>query len=183
MCHNLGADVSADPFTPSASIQGAKYQWGATTGMANRYISQMDDQNPAYAYIAGWNQVNLPDNTWQDAVKTANDPCPAGYRVPTSAQWQGVINNNAITRLGTWTGGYTSAIKFGPSLLLPATGFRSASAGAGLQSVGSDAYYWSSTKYTGPEPQDAIALFLSISSSMVYHIGRINGTPVRCISE
>ncbi|SIR03763.1 hypothetical protein SAMN05880574_1631, partial [Chryseobacterium sp. RU37D] len=30
MCHNLGADVSADPFTPSASIQGAKYQWGAT---------------------------------------------------------------------------------------------------------------------------------------------------------
>ncbi len=44
MCHNLGADLSADPFTPAAAAHGAKYQWGVKTGETGRYISQDDDQ-------------------------------------------------------------------------------------------------------------------------------------------
>ena len=181
MCQNLGADPSADPFTPSALIHGAKYQWGATTGMTGRYYSQADDQSNS-GTISGWNTTPLPDNTWQGAVKTASDPCPAGYRVPTLAQWQGVISNNTATRTGSWTNSvtnYTTAIKFGTALLLPAAGFRSSTSGA-LGSRGYGGNYWSSTQNTSP---DAYYLYFLSSTAGMDSNSRSYGFSVRCLSE
>lgn len=51
-----------------------------------------------------------------DGTKTANDPCPASFRVPTAIQWQGVIDNNVKNFIGSWTSGstnYNSGIRFG----------------------------------------------------------------------
>ncbi|SIQ26452.1 major paralogous domain-containing protein, partial [Chryseobacterium sp. RU37D] len=185
MCHNLGADVSADPFTPSASIQGAKYQWGATTGQTGRYYSQANDQANAGS-ITGWNAgsiFGLPDNTWQDGVKTVNDPCPAGYRVPTSAQWQSVMNNNAATRVGTWINSatnYSTAIKFGASLLLPAAGNRELDFGT-LVDHGNFGYYWSSTQQSSISNANGLTFNNNIAG--VYLSSRNYGFSVRCISE
>ncbi|MCQ4142368.1 FISUMP domain-containing protein [Chryseobacterium sp. EO14] len=181
MCQNLGADTSVDPFTPSALIQGAKYQWGATTGMAGRYYSQTQDQGNS-GVISGWNTTVLPNNTWQDAVKTASDPCPSGYRVPTQAQWQGVINNNTITRTGSWANSptnYTTAIKFGTALLLPAAGNRSNTDGT-LSSRGNGGYYWSSSPSTSP---NAGYLYFNSSSASITNFNSTSGFSVRCISE
>ncbi|MDV3601337.1 hypothetical protein CMU64_17665, partial [Elizabethkingia anophelis] len=134
MCWNLGANQSLDPFVPAAGIHGAKYQWGYKPSNANvsnsRYYTQSDDQSNS-GNISGWNQSGLPNGSWSDTSKTVNDPCPAGYRVPTAAQWQAVINNNQIGRVGTWTNSttnYTSGLNIGgngnSTLFLPAAGSR-----------------------------------------------------------
>ncbi|MDE5448350.1 hypothetical protein BAX94_04195 [Elizabethkingia meningoseptica] len=185
MCHNLGADYSADPFTPSAAIHGAKYQWGAQTGEEGRYVSQADDQsNPGD--IADWNSTPKPDGSWSDTSKTSNDPCPTGYRLPTTIQWQAVIAYNNVERVGSWAdnGNYTTALYFrNPSnirtLMLPAAGFRYPTIGP-LFERGTYGQYWSSSGTT------SVGVFLSFGSSRINVASsdlRTNGFSVRCVAE
>ncbi|MET7038277.1 hypothetical protein ABTU94_16585 [Elizabethkingia miricola] len=188
MCHNLGADQSADPFTPAAAIHGAKYQWGANTGEAGRYYSQANDQSNSGA-ISGWIGGSVKaDGSWLDGSKTINDPCPDGYRVPTAAQWQAIINNNDIERVGNWTNNaanYTSALYFKDknnshvrTLMLPAQGFRMYDTGF---LVGRDwqGNYWSSSVWSSYESQ---AIGFYNNSLFVSYSHRSGGFAVRCIA-
>ncbi|MEN5133408.1 FISUMP domain-containing protein [Elizabethkingia anophelis] len=184
MCHNLGATTTADPFTPAAAIHGAKYQWGAQTGEAGRYVSQSDDQTNAGA-ITGWKTTGKPDRSWIDASKTANDPCPAGYRVPTEAQWRAVISNNNVERVGSWNndGNYTTALYFrNPSnvrtLMLPTAGSRHLVGGT-LDVRGYSGNYWSSNDATS----GAYILYFSSSSVTMFPSDRTYGYSVRCVAE
>jgi hypothetical protein len=155
LCHNLEADSTADPFIPSAAIHGAKYAWGAFKGEPNRYASKADDQNSAYntSLPGGFNtgSTGKVDGSWSDLQKTSNDPCPGGYRVPTSAEWQGVLNNNTLTYIGTPsttntnTTNFGYGLKIGSLLFLPSEGYRANTAG-GLDSRGLYGYYQSSTQ-------------------------------------
>jgi len=72
MRHNLGADTSLDPDVPVQGIHGNYYQWGRPNVVA--------DASTPPGSIAGWSPA-APDNYWQDATKTTNDPCPSGFRV------------------------------------------------------------------------------------------------------
>lgn len=67
ICHNLGADESLDPHVPVQGIHGNYYQWGRSDIVANAYTPVGD--------ITGWNTTNAPAGAWQDATKTATDPC------------------------------------------------------------------------------------------------------------
>ncbi|WP_288790356.1 FISUMP domain-containing protein [uncultured Elizabethkingia sp.] len=187
MCHNLGADLSADPFTPSAAIHGAKYQWGAKTGEVGRYISQSDDQGNS-GTITGWNSTGKPYDSWSDTTKTENDPCDKGYRVPTRAQWEAVIDNNNIEREGSWIndGNYTTALYFRNAsnkrtLMLPAAGYRFNTIGD-LRNRGNLGYYWSSSLFFQGSSNIATMDFYSdrISIGNSYST---NGYSVRCIEE
>ncbi|MDV3917012.1 hypothetical protein CMT22_15955 [Elizabethkingia anophelis] len=174
ICHNLGADTSADPFTASSSIFGAKYQWGRSTPA----ISQATDISNT-SYITGWNSAPAPNTSWSNAVKTVNDPCPNGYRLPTTTEWRGVLANNNITRTGDWSGsGYGNAIKVGDNLLLPATGYRTP--GDGSLSPRYDGYYWSSTfagsVYGG-------VLYFNQSIQAVNDTDMPRGINIRCIAQ
>jgi uncharacterized protein (TIGR02145 family) len=183
MCHNLGAaNTSADPFTPGWQINGGYWQWGrsvqAAAGPSGSGSSQANEGS-----ISGWNTTGAADGSWIDNTKTSNDPCPSGFRVPTKAQWDGVIANNTLTNVGTnWTESttnYSTGKMFGNNLFLPAAGLR-INGVSSLFSRGSDGYYWSST-----EGGTNVAWHPSfnINGAGTSNNGRATGMSVRCIAE
>ncbi|MCT3918037.1 hypothetical protein HZQ04_18425 [Elizabethkingia anophelis] len=187
MCQNLGATEGIDPFSPEAGNHGDKYQWGANTNEAGRYISQANDQSNS-GTVSGWISTPKPNGSWSDTIKTANDPCPSGYRVPTIAQWQAVINNNNIERVGSWTNvgdTYSSVLYLKNvsnviTLMLPASGQRLSLNGLNMFR-GVKARYWSSSEY-----QSDKAFNMSVER-LVYPGSDISdrgfALPIRCIAE
>ncbi|WP_161094552.1 fimbrillin family protein, partial [Elizabethkingia anophelis] len=145
-CHNLGADTSLDPFTPAAGLHGDKYQWGIEKGEAGRYVTMADDQfNPKA--IPGWKQGPKPNGSWSGSQDVCTKELGTGWRLPTKAEWEGVINEtlNPQENKGDFTASttnYTSGKMYGPFLFLPATGLRGIRSGA-LSTRGSNGLYWS----------------------------------------
>ncbi|PWK02292.1 hypothetical protein BC749_101356 [Flavobacterium araucananum] len=95
MCHNLGADVTKDPFTPSAAIGGDYYQWGQLTPRLK--------QGASTDAVSGWTSTvpaDRPVSNWGPAPKKANDPCPSGFRIPSQEEFNGLNANNVITGIG-----------------------------------------------------------------------------------
>lgn len=180
-CHNMGAtDTTLDPNIPIQAIHGNYYQWGRSTLSA--------DTNTPSGIIAGWNSTPSSNGSWQDGVKTGNDPCPSGFRIPTSTQWSGVINPalNTVSRTGVWTNdssNFSTAIHFGPSLsvktlTLPSAGYRQQD--STLRERGATGLYWSSTE----SGVSANGLYFSDSyAGLLSHLDRILASSLRCIAE
>jgi len=178
MCHNLGADQSLDPFTPSRGINGSYYQWGKSTPVAT-----VDSPSGT---IAGWSNTGYNSAGWSDGAKLADDPCPSGWRVPTKSEWEGVKANNTITYIGNFASGntYTSGIKIGTGLFLPAAGMRSATTGDNgtLRSHNDIGYYYSSSKNAGSNTGFMTFIFSSSMTNVsVFASGHAES--IRCISE
>jgi uncharacterized protein (TIGR02145 family) len=185
MCHNLGADETADPFTPDKRINGAYYQWGKKAAVANAPHAKYPNTNyAADAIIGTWSISYAADGSWLDASKnTTNDPCPTGWRVPTKTQWDGVVNNNTITVIGSsWSSSstnYDTGKKFGNGLFMPAAGFRHYDNGT-YDSLGTAGDYWSST----PSSTDyAYNMHIGRNSQGPTEPHRTGGRSVRCVSE
>ncbi len=182
MCHNLGAaNTSADPFTPGWEINGGYWQWGrsaeAAPGPTGSGAGQAND-----SAVSSWNTTYADDGSWADDSKTANDPCPAGYKIPTKALWDGVVANNAKTNVGTFSievTNYGAGVKFGDQLLLPVAGFRYPDTGT-LGSRGLFGGYCISTNGNG-----SAAWILLIGSGYAATNGssRSSGFSVRCIAQ
>jgi uncharacterized protein (TIGR02145 family) len=118
-----------------------------------------------------------------DDTKTVNDPCPTGFRVPTRTQWEGLRYTNTANYIGTnWSGNatnYTTGLRFGNLLFLPAAGYRVNSNGE-LLNRGSFGFYWSSTEISS---SSAWVLTFFSSSAYTGNSDRTFGFSVRCIAE
>jgi len=187
LCHNLGANQSADPFTPSWQLNGDYYQWGCAAAAAAGPTGSGSTQANSGA-ISGWNTAAAVNGAWTDATKTANDPCPSGFRVPTKAQLDAVLNNSlnpARSYLGTWSNSitnYSYGLRIGSvtnGVFLPSAGNRDYSNGI-LSSRGTDGNFWSSTE----NGSNAWSLnFNYYGNANIYSSTRTFGLSVRCIAE
>ncbi len=182
---NLGADQVA---TASDDYQayGSLYQWGrlnddhqcithtsstaATADSDTTHTLSHTDTPVDNQFIVGASDWRSPrnDNLWQ-GVNGTNNPCPSGYRVPTETEW----NNERLS----WTSN-DAAGAYGSPLKLTLAGDRLWSNGH-IQSLGSYAYYWSSTT-TGDQSR---RLGFSSSSAGMYTQDRAFGFTVRCIKD
>ncbi len=166
--------AASGTFATNPESTGLLYQW-------NSKVSR-----PATGTVTSWNSSWNGGFTTASAADTwnsANDPSPAGYRVPTYAEIQTLLNTAKVT--STWTtqnsvyGRKFTDIATGNSIFLPASGRRGSYDGT-LDLVGSNGYYWSSTAYGA---YDAYYLDFLSSGAGWYTSNRASGFTVRPVAE
>jgi uncharacterized protein (TIGR02145 family) len=178
MDRNLGATQVATSSTDAAAY-GDLYQWGRSSdghqcrnSPTTATLSSVDQ--PANGnFILGSNSPfdwRSPQNTnlWQ-GVNGVNNPCPSGYRLPTSAELD-------AERL-SWSSN-NSAGAFASPLKLPVAGFRFNSNGS-LDFVGTYGFYWSGTVSSSNSRN---LFFLSSDAFMITNF-RALGYAVRCLKD
>jgi len=179
-------------FAAKPEDYGALFQWGRRAdGHESRTsgttATLSDTDTPAHGdFIISpdepWDWRNPQnDNLW-GATKTANDPSPAGWRVPTKEELESLANTTYVTH--EWTtengvNGYRCTDKAtGASLFLPAVGYRNYGDGA-LSNVGANGLYWSST----PNGTYAYNLGFNDGYFIVGNYNRAIGFSIRCVAD
>lgn len=192
MDRNLGASRAA---TSSIDYEayGCLYQWGrGNDGHASITWTSGTVGTPVNGSTATLATTNIPgnalfitnstspydwrndnnNNRWQ-GINGINNPCPTGYRIPTSAEFANEFTAYVITNSAT-------AYANGPS-----GGFKFTLAGhrryqdATLSSQGFLGYYWSSTInviYT-------YYYYIDINNATKYQHARAFGFSVRCLKD
>lgn len=188
---------------------GKLYQWGRKYGQgySTSYdasvpeieegpISAINGQKDIYSntfFTASespydWTSPQKDDlwnsGTDSNPVKTENDPCPEGWRVPTYAEFDELNNNYSSWttddngRSGRWFSGPNSYTASVPQVFFPAAGYRPFYDGFAYDR-GSCGGYWSSGLYGG----NAYSLGFYSTSVSMYIRNRALGYSVRCIQE
>ncbi len=178
MDRNLGASQVATSSTDAAAY-GDLYQWGrAADGHESRTsgttATLSNSDTPGHGDFI--TNISSPfdwrspqnDNLWQ-GVSGTNNPCPAGYRLPTEAEWD--------AERTSWSSN-DAAGAFASPLKLPVAGYRDNGSGS-LSDVGGRGFYWSSTVVG----TNASALFFRSSSVIIYSDFRAYGLSVRCLKD
>lgn len=142
---NLGASQVATSFN-DANAYGYLYQWGRnndghqirTSATSSGPVASGNEGSKFIVNSAGDDWLSVHDDTrWNGSYKGLHDPCPAGFRVPTRAEWD--------TEMKTWSPA-SSAGAFASPLKLTGAGGRT---GTGPFGVGIAAHYSSSTAASG----------------------------------
>jgi uncharacterized protein (TIGR02145 family) len=178
MDRNLGAHRAALSPTDSLAF-GDLYQWGRgadghqcrnslpINGLSNTNTPPHGGFIPSNNAPFDWRspQSNL---LWQ-GVSGINNPCPAGFRLPTQAEWE--------AERQSWSSNQASGA-FQSPLKLPLAGVRSAGSGT-LAGVGTGADYWSSTV----SGTNAVTLYFRNDAAYTHGWYRASGFAVRCIKN
>lgn len=190
MRHNLAAIYTLDPDQiPSVpELTGGYYQWGKSAKVAS-YLS------PSGA-LSGWNtSTNIGSAAWNSGTetsprKTANDPCPTGFRVPSPNEFTELLSSVLASRIeGDAQQPYSAAMVFtsrrnkNVKLTLPYSGSRSDSNGA-LNGVNDYADYWTSAIHYQISTSGQV-LFIDKSNFTLVGIGvsKASGQSIRCIAQ
>lgn len=176
-----------DPFLGSSSISSSAKAaastgtWSITSGGSPANA----EANPMTFY----NIMSLPNESWA-SLKTTNDPCPHGWRVPdggSNGVWARALgSSSSFDNSSLWDStnrGMNFSGKFGSDqrIWYPAPGYRDAY-GGGLDRVGFGGFYWSAS----PNSDSAYYLYfnddgyVNPSNSGLY---RAYGFSVRCLQE
>ncbi len=161
MCHNVGADQNADPFTPAISLYGNYYSYGNNTP-TGKFPS------------VGSSAVG---SAWSEG---GQGPCPSGYHIPTRVELQGLINNNNTkTKV---TSGENVGIMFGNSLMLPLAGIADVSRNVKLSNQ--TVQIWSSSPASVSSSSTYLTFSFTTNNWLVYEFQSYNhDIPIRCIAN
>jgi hypothetical protein len=190
---NLGSPQVAASSIDEASY-GHFFQWGrwddghqlpnSPTIVANSSLqnpSQIVSGNPGFIKsqtlsLAWWGVGSLSTDTWSGNTPTSTNgknPCAAlgaGWRMPTAAEWQNIINQEGISNT------YNA---FQSNLKLPAGGVRLSNTGI-VHVNGDIGYFWTSTA----DGSNAKAVFIDNAYGLfISPIERGNGYPCRCVKD
>ena len=187
MDRNLGAYNKARSSTDCWSY-GNYYQWGRASD-GHEYASSGQTSTIATTPLpnAGntWdglfilrnsnpnNWLSSLDNTLWQGVNGANNPCPAGYRLPSQAE----LNNERLS----WSSN-NAAGAFASPLKLPMAGHRDRVSGD-LGGVGTGGIYWSTNISTVSAGNVLLLLFDSSTANTTSSSTRAFGRSVRCIKN
>ena len=160
-------------FATNPEEAGMFYQWNSKVGWTT--INPLLNSNGGTKWIYPWNGNNA--TLW----KKANDPCPAGWRMPTQQEMQSLVN---VSRVWTTINGVEGNLFSSGSntLFLPALGFRTDENGTLNEGIrGKDGFYWSRSS------KDETQAY-SLLSSQVYvtpnnEPGKARGQLCRCVAE
>ena len=186
---NLGASRVAASSTDTQAY-GDYYQWGRpadghqtkyltnnnSTGFTNTKSSTSVPATDLWIVPTdGSNDwLSTPDNTLWTGVNPANNPCPAGFRIPTEAEWSAERATWASTNAA---GGYASPLKLTrPGML---TGF--GSGGATYTAKDNFGQYLTQTAYT-----NGGARYFGIEQNNAWfdqNYYKSHGMSVRCIQN
>jgi uncharacterized protein (TIGR02145 family) len=179
MDRNLGVSQVATLINTDSAAYGDLYQWGRgtdghqlrTSGTTTTLSSSDDPIHGDFIITSSspydW-RVPQKDSLWQ-GVSGTNNPCPAGFRLPTDTEWEAEIEN--------WTGIYSDAAFISP-LKLVVAGYRE-SIGGTLNYVDSQGRYWSSTV----DFESARHLEYNAGYARTTYSDRATGISVRCIQD
>ena len=166
---NVGAPGT---FVDNPEDVGMFYQWNRPVGWSatNPMISSNGETI--------WDSSTPTGTTWE----MANNVCPAGYRMPTAAEIQSLIDSSSQSTIRN--GVYGRVFGSGDNtIFLPVTGFRDIGGGT-LRYVDGSAlsygFYWSST----PE-ESSLAYYLYFNGDEVVrsYDSRCYGRSIRCVAE
>jgi uncharacterized protein (TIGR02145 family) len=153
---------------------GMFYQWNRKIGWSST--------DPMVNSEGGteWDTSPMEGEKWEKE----NDPCPMGWRVPTSEELLDFRNTTHVT--STWTtengvnGRWFTDIVSNASIFMPATGSRANNDG-GLGAVGKTGCYWSSTPINGGGGAFSLGFGESYTETLTLsgNIGRC----VRCVKS
>jgi uncharacterized protein (TIGR02145 family) len=155
-------------FAASPESPGMFYQWNRKKAW------------PATGSVTGWDSSNPTGTEWEEA----NDPSPAGYRVPTFDEIKTLFDED-VTNEWTIKNGVEGR-KFtdknnGNSIFLPAVGYRNHNYGS-LDYDGTDGHYWSSTASENNSYGTYYLYFFS-SNAGWFNYYRNDGFSVRPVAE
>ncbi len=178
MDRNLGASQVATSST-DADAYGDVYQWGRgadghqlRTSGTTATLSNSD--NPGHGdFITNYTSPydwRMPqnDDLWQ-GVNGINNPCPAGYRLPTEAELD--------AERQSWTSNDAEGA-FASPLKLTAGGVRNFGSGT-FYFVDEYGRYWTSTV----NGSNARSMVFTNESAYLLNNGRADGSSVRCIKD
>lgn len=155
------ADITWTSATAGTPVNGTTTTLSTTDYPAdNLFILQ-----PASPY--DW-RATQNDNLWQ-GVAGINNPCPAGYRLPTITELTSEVTAYSITN---------SASAFASPLKFTVPGYRSGVNGT-LNGVGSYGYYWSSSV----SGTSASYHYFIAGGSYTGNRSRAGGLTVRCLKD
>ena len=146
-------------------------------------INGVGQDNPAGSGMVadGWYQKLWNTGAEDTPVKSAYDPCPAGWRVPTLSEWKAIGAGGQIA--DSWDG-TAKLMKIpgvdGSALVLPAAGSRVSAAGAS-SGQGSSGNYWSSSVPSGNTYAGAV--YFTGATLNTNTFSRASGYSVRCVQE
>lgn len=176
---NLGATQIATSGTDSASY-GHLYQWGRycdghQIDSSGTTVTLSTTTNPGHGNfikvndgINNWRNTR-DDSMWQ-GVNGIQNPCPVGFRLPTTAEWAALVAAESIT---------DDATAFSSTLKLPLAGRRLWSTAAVTR--GTLAIYWSSS-YAGLG-DSASACYMGAGPDTNRGRVRAEGLPIRAIKD